>query len=212
MPTPQTRSHKRQRGIEPISTSEARALLAACNRGTTGLRAKALVLIMWRAGLRVGEALALLPRDVETDHGIVRVREGKTGSRVVPLDPEACAELGRWMDRRKALGATGHDPLFCTVSPPGGALEQTSVRRLLRRLAQKAGLEKRVYPHVLRHSYAQDLALEGQPLVVIQQALGHRHAATTSEYLHAIAPTALLSALRAWPSWSLDPDELTQPA
>ena len=128
MPTPQTRSHKRQRGIEPISTSEARALLAACNRGTTGLRAKALVLIMWRAGLRVGEALALLPRDVETDHGIVRVREGKTGSRVVPLDPEACAELGRWMDRRKALGATKFNILMqfvieaLTIGVLGGLL------------------------------------------------------------------------------------------
>ena len=132
----------------------------------------------------------------------MRIRAGKTGSRVVALDPEASAILALWLERRKALGANGHQPAFCTITQAGGRLSQPWVRGLLRRLAKKAGIDKRVHAHGLRHSFAQDLAMEGQPLLVIQQALGHKHASTTSEYLHDILPAQLLDALRNRPAWA----------
>ena len=163
---PQVRTYRRANGWYfdvHVGGKRVRRLLGACNRGTTGLRAQALLLMLWRAGLRVGEALTLLARDVDTVDGIVRVRAGKTGSRVVALAPEACAVIARWPEKRRTLGANR-----------------------------------------LRHSFAQDLAMEGQPLLVTQQALGHKHASTTSEYLNDLLPTQLVDTLRNRPAWSSD--------
>jgi site-specific recombinase XerD len=145
----------------------------------------------------------LRPKDLNPARGTLRVLHGKGDrDRVVALDPEAAEILARWMDRRAQLGASGHHPVFCAVTEPvGRPLAQPWVRGLLRRLARKAGIAKRVHAHGLRHSFAQDLALEGKPLLVIQQALGHRRASTTSEYLHRVAPESLLAALRDRPAW-----------
>lgn len=194
---------------EPLSTDEVRRLLDACNRGTTGLRARALIVTLWRAGLRVGEALALRPKDVDLASGTVRVLHGKGDrDRTVALDREAAEILARWSDRRRELGITDARPLFCTVTAPrGGYLGDAWVRAVLRRLARKAGIEKRVHPHGLRHTFAQDLALEGKSLLVIQQALGHQRVSTTALYLHRVAPVALIEALRDRPAWS-DSDQM----
>jgi len=102
--------------------------------------------------------------------------------------------IGRWVDRRKAHGLNGRRPLFCTLD--GSPMKQSYVRTLLPRLAEKAGIEKRVHPHGLRHTHAAELASEGVPLNVIQVQLGHSNAATTSRYLQHIAPQQVIDAMR----------------
>jgi site-specific recombinase XerD len=157
---------------------------------------------MWRCGLRVGEALALEPRDADLDAGTLRVRHGKGDrSRTVGLDATASGLLARWIDRRKAIGHDGRRKLFCTLD--GRALDQSYVRHLLRRLAGKAGVDRRVHPHALRHAYAAELAREGAPMNVLRDALGHSSLAVTDRYLRDVAPVHVIQTMRAR-EWSLD--------
>ena len=102
---------------EPLTQDEVKALLKACsNRAPTGIRNRALIVLFYRAGLRAKEALSLMPKDCDTKLGTIRVLHGKGDrSRLVGLDPEACAVLQRWLDRRTALGVNGRHPVFCTL-------------------------------------------------------------------------------------------------
>jgi len=181
---------------EPLTGDEVRALLRAIStRGATGLRNRALVVAMWRAGLRVSEALALYPKDVDAQAGTLAVLHGKGDKRrTVAMDPEAFAVLERWLDRRSALGVNGRAPVFCTLK--GGPLKSSYVRTWLGRVAKKAGLEKRLHAHGFRHTFAVELMREGVPLNVISAALGHSNLATTSRYLSHIAPKEVIETLR----------------
>ena len=181
---------------EPLSQDEVKGLLTACsNRAPTGIRNRALIVLFYRGGLRVKEALSLMPKDCDTQKGTVRVLHGKGDRcRLVGLDPEACAVLQRWLDRRTALGVNGRNPLFCTLK--GCSMKSVYVRNLMKRLAAKVGIEKRVHPHGLRHTHAYELANEGTPLHVIQQQLGHSSLATTDRYVRHLNPQAVVEAMR----------------
>ena len=189
-------ARSRKRPPEVLTPEEVRALIGACsNRAPTGIRNRALIAVLWRCGLRVGEALALDPRDVDLDAGTLRVRHGKGDrSRTVGLDGQAQALIARWLDRRQRLGVNGRRRLFCKLD--GGPLEQSYVRHLLRRLAAKAGIERRVHPHGLRHTYSAELAREGVPMNVLRDALGHSSLATTDRYLRDVAPVHVIETMR----------------
>lgn len=92
------------------------------------------------------------------------------------------------------LGLDGRQRVFCTLS--GAPLKDAYVRALLPRLARKAGVEKRVHAHGLRHSHAAELAAEGLPMNLVQAQLGHSSLATTDRYLRHIAPQQLIDAVR----------------
>ncbi|MCA1844978.1 MAG: tyrosine-type recombinase/integrase [Actinobacteria bacterium] len=172
---------------EPLTAAEVKSLLALLStRATSGVRDRALIGVLFGSGLRLAEALALMPRDVDTSKCEVLVRRGKGGkSRRVPLDAEACAMVDLWLERRAHLELTGRQPLFCTFSTNsfGKALTQRVVRTKLARLGERAGIEKRVHPHGLRHSLASAMADNGVPLPVITAQLGHTSTATTDTYL-----------------------------
>lgn len=181
---------------ELLTADEARAIIRACSRrAPTGIRNAALFTLMYRGGLRIGEALALRPKDVDAKAGTVTILHGKGDRRrVVGLDDGAFAVLQRWLDRRQALGLNGRQPTFCTLR--GDPLDDSYVRHALRRAAARAGVEKRVHPHGLRHSHAAELMAEGVPANVIQDQLGHSSLATTDVYLRHIAPTERVQRLR----------------
>jgi len=190
-------STSRRRPPEVLSEAEAIALLKACStRAPSGVRNRALIAVLWRCGLRISEALALELRDVDLDAGTVRVRHGKGDrSRTVGLDEQTTALLARWIDRRKKLGPGARAPIFCTLQ--GGRLDSSYVRRLLPRLALKAGIDRRVHAHGLRHTYAAELAREGTAINVIRDALGHTSLAVTDRYLRDVAPTHVIDTMRA---------------
>jgi site-specific recombinase XerD len=186
-----------------LTPEEVRSLLAECGstRYPTPVRSRALILLLWRSGLRVSEALALRPQDIDLKRGTVFVRRGKGGkARTVGLDDFAHDALALWLERRPAprRGA----PLFCqiTIKRVGQPLSANYVRHLFKRLARKAGIEKRVHPHALRHSMAVDLMQEGAALDVISGQLGHEHPSTTDAYLRRIAPDRLIEAIRSRPA------------
>jgi site-specific recombinase XerD len=133
---------------------------------------------------------------VDSKAGTITVMNGKVGKRrVVGLDPEAFATLARWLERREQLGINARARLFCTLD--GQPLSSPYVRQALVRLAKRAGIDRRVNPHALRHSFATELAREGMPMNLIQQALGHSSLGTTSRYLMHINPQEVIDAMRS---------------
>jgi|SRR5262245_11840365 len=187
---------------EILTADEVRALITACsNRASTGIRNRALVVLLYRAGCRISEALRLLPKDLDRANGTATVLRGKGGTlRTIGLDPGAFAVVERWLDVRAKLGISGRAPIICTLK--GKQVASAYVRALMPRLARRAAIEKRVHAHGLRHTHAAEPALEGHPMNLIQAQLGHVSLATTSRYLAHIAPTQLIAAMRAR-TWSL---------
>jgi site-specific recombinase XerD len=194
---------KRRLPPEPLSTGEVRALLNACsNRYPTGIRNRALIAVLWRSGLRIHEALALMPKDLDEERGSIRVLHGKDDeARTVGMDPEAWAILARWLDKRRELGANGRGrhPVFCKITrgQVGGPVSASYVRHALKRLAKRAKIEKRVHAHGFRHTMASELVREGFDLTAIQAQLGHASAATTDRYLKRIVPERVIEAMRS---------------
>jgi site-specific recombinase XerD len=197
-------NRRNKRPVEPLTADEVRALVAGCSlKAPTGVRNRALIAAMYRGGLRVGEALALRPADVDPGNATLRVLHGKGDQdRVVPVDDGAMAVILRWMDKRRESGLR-NGPLFCTLK--GGPVADVYVRNLLKRLAARAGLEKRVHPHGLRHTHAAELVTEGVPMPVIRDQLGHSSLAVTDRYLRHVMPADVLAMGRARPRWDENP-------
>ncbi len=195
--SPLQHSRPRRRPPEVLTTSEAIALIKACShRAPTGIRNRALIAVLWRSGLRISEALALELRDLDLTAGTLRVRHGKGDkSRTVGIDEQTAALLAHWLDRRRELSPAARAPIFCTLA--GGHLDPSYVRHLLPRLARKAGIERRVHAHGLRHTYAAELAREHTPINIIRDALGHTSRAVTDRYLRDVAPIHVIDTIRA---------------
>jgi site-specific recombinase XerD len=186
---------KKQLDADLLSHEEIDRLLRACSkRAPTGRRNRALIATLWRCGLRIGEALALTPKDVDLQEFVIRIQEGKSGKRVVGLDLSTALLTEQWLASRKKLHIPAQGPLFCTLS--GGPLDQSYVRHLLPRLAKKAGIERRVHAHGLRHRYASDLIREGADLITVRDLLGHASAATTQVYLSRIGASGAVEFAR----------------
>lgn len=190
-------SRCRRRPPEVLTEPEAIALLKACSqRAPTGVRNRALIAVLWRSGLRISEALSLELRDLDLEAGTLWVRHGKGDkSRTVGLDEQTGALLARWLDRHRTLGPGARAPVFCTLQ--GGRLDFSCVRRLLPRLARKAGVDRRVHAHGLRRIYAAEFARERTPINVIRDALGHCTLAVTDRYLRNVAPIRVIDTARA---------------
>lgn len=195
---------------EVLTPSEVQALINACSpKSRTGIRNRAMLTLLYRSGLRISEVVGspaqperrfrgpdgqekiqpareaippLKPADVDLDKHTVRVLHGKGNKATTRgFHPSATDALARWIDARRQLGLNGRPPLFCTLA--GKPIYPQYVRTLLGRLADKAGIEKRVHPHAFRHTFAVELEMAGTPVTVISKLLGHSSTAVTSRYL-----------------------------
>lgn len=189
---------------EILTAEECYALLDACGRGPAGRRNRALITVMWRSGLRCAEALALEPKDIDLEAGRIQVLHGKGDKRrVVAIDPAAAAILEQWGRERRRLKISTRKPYFCVIASPtrGEKLGDAYVRELLKRLAVKAGIEKRVHPHGLRHTYAAWLAEQRVPAHHIRRMLGHSSLSVTERYLDHLSPAQVLDSMLQvpWP-------------
>ena len=168
-----------------LSPGEAERLIEAA-AGTTprSLRDRALVELLYGAGLRVGEAVGLERNGVDLEQRIVRCLGKGSKERVVPVGREAVEALRRYLARGRPYLDTRHRPeLF--LNARGGGLTRAGAFLILRRLAETAGLEPgRVHPHLLRHSFATHLLEGGADLRSVQEMLGHADLATTELYTH----------------------------
>jgi len=180
-----TLPRRKRRLPRTLSPGEAERLIEAAN-GTTprALRDGALVELLYGAGLRVSEAVGLERGGADLERRIVRVM-GKGGKeRIVPIGRAAVDALRRYLARGRPHLDRRHRPeLF--LNARGGPLTRAGAFLLLRRLAEKAGLEPgRVHPHLLRHSFATHLLEGGADLRSVQEMLGHADLATTELYTH----------------------------
>jgi integrase/recombinase XerD len=168
-----------------LSPAEAERLIDAAN-GTTprALRDSAIVELLYGAGLRVGELVALERGSVDLDERLVRALGKGSKERIVPVGRRAAEALRRYLARGRPYLDTRRRPeLF--LNAKGGPLTRAGVFLILRRLAGKAGLEpERIHPHLLRHSFATHLLEGGADLRSVQEMLGHADLATTELYTH----------------------------
>jgi site-specific recombinase XerD len=181
---------------DPPTVDEIVAVLRHSPDNRHGWRIRAMIVVLWRAGLRVQEALALAEHDLDQRRGSLLVRRGKGGRRrEVGMDEWAWELLRPWLTARAELPP---GPLFCIIdgATRGRAWSAAAVRCELRRLAARAGVRRRFAPHQLRHAHALELAREGVPLNIIQRQLGHANLGTTSIYLQGIDPEEIITAVR----------------
>jgi integrase/recombinase XerD len=168
-----------------LSPGEAERLIEAAT-GTTprALRDRALVELLYGAGLRVSEAVGLDRSSVDLDGRLIRCFGKGSKERVVPIGREAAEALRRYLSRGRPHLDRRHRPeLF--LNAQGGALTRAGAFLILRRLAGSAGLEpERVHPHLLRHSFATHLLEGGADLRSVQEMLGHADLSTTERYTH----------------------------
>ncbi|MGZ5288753.1 MAG: site-specific tyrosine recombinase XerD [Actinomycetota bacterium] len=167
----------------PLTVDETRRLLEAPDPATpTGLRDRAILELLYGAGLRISELTALDVDDLDLEEGAVRVL-GKGGKeREVPLGRFAREAVDAYLTRgRPALAsAASRGALF--LNARGGRLTRQSGNRLLAIHVRTAGIESRVTPHSLRHSFATHLLEGGADVRVVQELLGHASVATTQIY------------------------------
>lgn len=167
---------------EVLSRSEIARLLARVRNP----KHRAIVMLLYSAGLRVSEVVRLRPQDLDADRGLLRVRAGKGGKDRVTL---LAARAGQAL--RVYQEAFPHDQgkwLF-PGTRPGRHLTARSVQRVVTRAARAAGIEKHVTAHTLRHSFATHLLESGTNLRVIQELLGHKSSRTTDIYTHVASST-----------------------
>jgi site-specific recombinase XerD len=113
----------------------------------------------------------------------------------VGLDQTTIEALERWIKVRRELRLSRGHPVFSSLK--GASLDASYVRRLFPRLARRAGIEKRVHAHGLRHTLAAELADEGVPMHVIRGILGHTSLATTQKYVDHLRPTEVIDAMQS---------------
>lgn len=194
-----------RRQPEPLAREEVIAIIKQTSRrGLGGFRDRALIVLLWRCGLRITEALDLRVRDLDLDHMFLRVQHGKGNKyRMVALDETTVKELREWLRLRDMIpGLPASAPVFCTISQPapGGRMGAPQFRSKLKILAQRAGVDRDVYPHQFRHTCARDLIEDGLSVLVVQEQLGHEHATTTEHYIGRLMPRDRLKAIHGRPN------------
>lgn len=171
-----------RRLAKTITKDEAQRLLARPNLDApTGLRDRCMMELMYRAGLRVGEVCGLQLRDVDWDEGIIRFSGKGDKERTAYLDAPTLEILKRWKGvRRKYAARQPH--LFTTLR--GGPVNRKDVWEMVVRRAERAGIERHVTPHMLRHTFATELLGEGFNIREVQELVGHADVRTTQIYTH----------------------------
>lgn len=176
---------RRERRLPTIlSREQLTALIESADEGTPqGLRNRALLELMYAAGVRLGEIVALDTGSMDLAERRLLVRGKGNKERVVLIGGPAEQALRRYLQRgRPTLAVADERALF--VNREGRRLSGRSIQQIVRRHAMRAGIDQRVFPHLLRHSFATHLLDGGAEIRVVQELLGHASASTTQIYTH----------------------------
>jgi site-specific recombinase XerD len=185
---------------DPPTVEEIVAAMRAAGDSQEGVRLRGVIIMLWRAGLRISEALALTESDLDRARGAVMVRHGKGGKRrEVGMDRWAWEHLEPWLELRTDLPVGA---LFCVLRGPtrGRPCAPAGIRGQLRATAEAAGVRRRFAPHQLRHAHAVEMSREGVPLLVIQRQLGHADLGITTAYLRGIDNTEIIHTVHERPA------------
>lgn len=157
---------------DPPTVEEIIAVMHAAGGDHDAVRLRGLIIVLWRAGLRISEALALTESDLDLQRGAILVRHGKGGKRrEVGMDRWAWEQLTPWLQLHVTLPVGA---LFCVLRGPtaGRPWAPAGVRSQLHHVAARAGVRRRFAPHQLRHAHAVEMSREGVPLLVSSVSWG----------------------------------------
>lgn len=188
---------------DPPTTEEIVAVKRWAGEDAYGLRIRALIVLLWRAGLRISEALALAESDLDPKRGGILIRHGKGDKRrEVGLDRWGWQQLAPWSTAREQLPIGA---MLCVTAGTtrGHPWSASAARTTLRQVAVTAGVRRRFAPHQLRHAHAVEMAREGVPLNVIQRQLGHANLGVTSIYLQGIDSSGIIDTVHGRPAPTL---------
>jgi len=149
-----------------------------------GLRDRAMIELLYASGLRISELANARLEDFNFEQRIVRATGKGNKTRLVPVGRKACEALAAYLsaERPKLVKPRTSSEVF--LSERGAKLTTARIWQIVKKHAQRAGLEKNVYPHLLRHSFATHLLSNGADLRIIQEMLGHADISTTQVYTH----------------------------
>jgi integrase/recombinase XerD len=177
----------RPRGRLPrvLSRDEVAKLLSQ-PQGTTSaaLRDRALLETMYACGLRASEAIGLELQQVDIEAGVLIARGKGSKERLVPIGSKAVDALGAYLKRARPKLVGIRDETHVFVNLRGGALSRQGLYKIVQRHARSAGLDARMSPHTLRHTFATHLLAGGCDLRSLQEMLGHADIGTTQIYTH----------------------------
>jgi integrase/recombinase XerD len=181
------RGRKKTRKIPEVLTQEEQArMLGELEPADSPRRVRnlALLRLMLDTGLRASEVRSLRHRDLDLKTGRLWVREGKgKKDRGLWFNGEAKGMLLKWLDVK---GKSSHNDYIFTALDGVKPICGRWLRKMVARLADKAGIAKRIHPHTLRHSFATDLLRDTKNLRLVQKAMGHEDIATTTIYTHIV--------------------------
>ena len=147
------------------------------------LRDVALLELLYGSGLRISEALGLDLYDVDMNQGMVRVLGKGAKERLAPMTEPGVERMRAYMEHRGAFGPKPEERAIF-LGMRGGRLNRREAAKILDKLTAQVGLERRISPHVLRHSFASHLLQSGADLRSVQELLGHARLSTTQRYTH----------------------------
>lgn len=168
-----------------LSIGEIDAMIAAIPQGKDeSLRNEAIIETLYGSGLRVSELVDLRISRISLDDRLMIVEGKGSKQRMVPMSPSSVELIREYLPERDCLNIkpAGRDVLF--LNRRGAPLSRVMVFYIIRDLAALAGIQKKVSPHTMRHSFATHLLEGGANLRAIQEMLGHESIATTEIYLH----------------------------
>ena len=168
----------------PLTVDEVSALVSAPGDegGPVALRDRAILETLYGAGLRISELVGLDVDDVDLEEGSVRATGKGSRERVVPLGRYAVRALQAYLVRARPTLAGARSGAALFLNQRGGRLTRQGCTNIVKAMARRAGIRKRVTPHMLRHSFATHLLEGGADVRVVQELLGHASLATTQIY------------------------------
>ncbi len=186
-PVPDRIGPRQRRNLPTVLTlDEVQAMLASFDLSTPeGERNRTIVEVLYSCGLRVSELCGLRRTDVFLDEGILRIVGKRRKERIVPLGAVVRRRLRLYLQHvRPAFPTKGPAADYVFVSKRGRPLSRVMVFYIIKEAARKAGIQKEVSPHTLRHTFATHLLEGGADLRIIQALLGHASLTTTEVYTH----------------------------
>jgi integrase/recombinase XerD len=149
-----------------------------------GLRDRAIVELLYASGLRISELANARLENFNAEERIVRVTGKGNKMRLVPVGRKACEALAAYLSSERPILVKRRSGSEIFLSARGGKLTTARIWQIVKKHARHSGLEKNIYPHLLRHSFATHLLGNGADLRIIQEMLGHADISTTQIYTH----------------------------
>jgi integrase/recombinase XerD len=200
-PTANLHAPRQSRRLPHVLSRDQVARLLEQPRGTApaALRDRALLELMYACGLRASEAITLRVGDVDLEIGVLRARGKGSKERLVPIGREAVAATRAYLTRGRPALVGLADEAMLFVNRRGAGLTRQGLYKIVQRHARAVGLERKMSPHTLRHTFATHLLAGGCDLRSLQEMLGHADIATTQIYTHLSAERLKDAYFRAHP-------------